>query len=314
MTLKPKPKILVVLGPTSSGKSDVAVELAKKHGGEVISADSRQVYRSLDIGSGKITKREMRGIPHHMLDVANPKLQFSVAEFKKQADKIIADIISRDKLPILCGGTGFYIQAVVDDVSLPEVAPDEKLRKKLQNKTAEELFCMLKKLDPRRAKEIDRQNPRRLIRAIEIAKALGKVPNLDIHLDIECPSDLGMRPLSHYSVLQIGLDMSDVKLRQRIHLRFLRRMKQGMVAEVRNLHSKGLSWKRMHSLGLEYRCLAEYVKSGEKDKEKLQTCIETGNWHYAKKQRMWFKRDKRILWFEPREKKKIEQEVGRFLK
>jgi len=289
----PKQKLVVILGPTSSGKSDIAVKLAKKFDGEVISADSRQVYKGLDIGSGKIIKREMRGIPHHLLDVANPKQQFSVARFKKLTDKTVTDILSRGKLPILCGGTGFYIQAVVDGLVLPEVKPDEKLRERLEKKSVEQLFTMLKNLDPRRAKKIDKDNPRRLIRAIEIAKALGKVP------------PARHRVSSRWEVLQIGLDMPDEKLRKRIHTRFLKRMRQGMVAEVKNLHVKGLSWKRMHALGLEYRYLAEYVKNKEKDRDKLQSCIETGNWHYAKKQRMWFRRDKRIQWFAPNEVGKI---------
>jgi len=296
-----KPKLLVVLGPTATGKSDLAVELARKFNGEVISADSRQVYKGLDIGSGKITKREMRGIPHHLLDVVNPKRQFSVADFKKRADKAIADILSRGKLPILCGGTGFYIQAVVDGIVLPEVKPNEKLRKRLEKKSAKELFAMLKKLDGRRAKEIDKDNPRRLIRAIEIANALGKVP----HLEVGVPNK--------YDVLQIGLDLPDKKLHERIHARFIKRMRQGMVAEVKNLHAKGLSWKRMHALGLEYRCLAEYVRGGEKDREGLQTCIEAGNWQFAKRQRMWFKRDKRIEWFKPNEIGKIKKVVKSFL-
>jgi len=297
----PEPKLIVVLGPTSSGKSDIAVQLAKKFNGEVISADSRQVYRGLDIGSGKITKAEMRGVPHYLLDVANPKRQFSVADFKKQADKAIADILSSGKLPILCGGTGFYIQAVVDGIVLPEVKPDEKLRARLEKKTAKELLVILKKLDARRAKEIDKDNPRRLIRAIEIAKALGKVPTIK------------RRAFDSWEVLQIGLDLPDKKLKERIHARFLKRMRQGMVAEVRNLHAKGLSWKRMHALGLEYRCLSEYIKNGEKDRDKLQSCIETGNWHYARKQRMWFKRDKRINWFKPNEIGKIKKLTQGFL-
>ncbi|MCC6290472.1 tRNA (adenosine(37)-N6)-dimethylallyltransferase MiaA [Candidatus Nomurabacteria bacterium] len=163
-------QVLVIVGPTASGKSALAVQLAKKFDGEIISADSRQVYRGLDIGSGKITEKEKRGIPHHLLDIASPKRIFTVARYQKLAKQKIAEIIGRGKLPIICGGTGFYIQAIVDDLALPKVKPDSRLRKSLAQKTVPELFKMLQKLDSNRARKIDRNNPRRLIRAIEIAK------------------------------------------------------------------------------------------------------------------------------------------------
>jgi tRNA dimethylallyltransferase len=131
MPQKSKPKLIVVLGPTASGKSDLAVEIAGLVDGEVVSADSRQIYRGLDIGSGKITKREMRGISHHLLDVANPKRQFSVVQYHRLATRTIEDILKRSKVPILCGGTGFYIDAVLGTTSVPEVPPDHALRKKL---------------------------------------------------------------------------------------------------------------------------------------------------------------------------------------
>ncbi|NOY35659.1 MAG: tRNA (adenosine(37)-N6)-dimethylallyltransferase MiaA, partial [bacterium] len=162
-------KMVVVLGPTASGKSDLAVDLARKLDGEIISADSRQVYRGMDIGTGKVTKKEMRGVTHHLLDVANPKKIFTVVDFKKKAERALEDIWSRGKLPIVCGGTGFYIQAITGGVAIPEVKPDWKLRNKLEKKTAEQLFAELKKLNPERAKMIDAKNPRRLIRAIEVA-------------------------------------------------------------------------------------------------------------------------------------------------
>ncbi|HDO23680.1 MAG TPA: tRNA (adenosine(37)-N6)-dimethylallyltransferase MiaA, partial [bacterium] len=169
-------KVIVILGPTASGKSEMAVKLAKKFNGEIISADSRQVYRGMDIGTGKITQKEMRGIPHHLLDVASPKKVFTVIDFKKRAEKAIKDIIKRGKISIICGGTGFYIQAITGGISIPEVKPNWKLRKQLEKKNAEQLFKMLKKLDPKRSKTIDAKNPRRLIRAIELAQSLGHFP------------------------------------------------------------------------------------------------------------------------------------------
>jgi len=296
-----KNKILVVLGPTASGKSDMAVVLAKKFGGEVISADSRQVYRGLDIGSGKITKREMKGVPHYLLDVASPKRAFSVAEFKCLAEKKIEDILKRGKIPIICGGTGFYIQAIVDDLVFPEVPPNKELREKLTKKTTAELFKMLKKKDPRRAKEIDSKNPHRLIRAIEIAATIGKVPYLDVG-----------RP-NKYDVLQIGIKTDDEKLKERIYTRLLVRMRTGMIAEVRHLHERGLAWKRMEALGLEYRYLSRYLRD-KITKDEMIEQLNTATRQFAKRQKTWFKRDKRIKWFVLSAMKKVEKEVGEFLR
>ncbi len=297
--MKNKIKIVVILGQTATGKSDLAVEVAKKFSGEIISADSRQIYKGLDIGSGKITKTEMKSVKHYLLDVTNPKRQFSVAQYKKLADEAILDISKKDKLPIIVGGTGFYIQAIVDGLVLPKVKPNAKLRKELEKKTVEELFNILKKLDKARAKEIEKDNPRRLIRAIEIAKELGKVPKLKTN--------------SKYDVLQIGLKLEEKKLKDNIHKRLLARMKKGMVKEIERLRSDGLSWKRLESLGLEYRFSAQYLQ-GKIDKEEMLEKLETNIWQFAKRQMRWFKRDTRIKWFKPSEVKKVEKEVKKFIK
>ena len=294
-----KPKIVAVLGKTATGKSDLAVLLAQKWGGEVISADSRQIYRGLDLGSGKITKKEMRGIPHHLLDVTSPKKQFSVSEYKNLADKAIGEIISRGKLPIICGGTGLYIDAVLKNIVVPEVPPNKKLRKVLEKKTISQLFTILKKLDSRRAKEIDANNPRRLIRAIEIATALGSIP----YLEVQPPS---------WDALKIGIDLPDEVLKKKVHARLLVRIKKGMVAEVKNLHKNGLSWKRLESLGLEYKYLALYLQN-KITKNEMLLGIEKNTWQYAKRQATWFKRDREIKWFRPSEKVKISKEAGEFL-
>ncbi len=270
-----KPKIIVVLGPTASGKSALAVKLAKKFNGEIISADSRQVYKGLDIGAGKITRREMQGVPHHLLDVASPKKVFTVQDFKNLGEKAIEEILAKGKVPIICGGTGFYIQALVENQALPDVPPNKKLRAELGGKTPEELFEILKKLDARRAESIDRKNPRRLIRAIEIAEALGKVPEIKTE--------------PKYNVSYFNTDMPDEILKKRIHNRLLGRMKQGMVAEAKNLHADGLSWKRMEALGLEYKYLAYYLQK-KMTKEAMLEKLEMEIWHYAKRQRTWFKK------------------------
>lgn len=294
-----KPKILVILGPTATGKSDLAVQIAKKYNGEIISADSRQVYTDLDIGTGKITKKEMRGVPHYMLDVITPKKVFSVSDWQKQTKKIIADIISRDRLPIICGGTGFYIQSTVDDIVLPEVPANKELRKKLEKKSLSELQTILMKLDPERLKNVDAKNPVRLIRAIEIATELGTVPKIK-------------KNKSQYEFLQIGLTLPDDELKTRIHNRLLSRVKKGMIKEAQILHKNGLSWKRMWTLGLEYRYMAEYLEEKLTKKEFLEK-LETEIWHYAKRQITWFKRDKKIKWYKPGDIKNIEKEVGKFL-
>src|SRR3989344_4080009 len=277
-------KIVVILGPTASGKSDLAVKLARQFNGEIVSADSRQVYEYLDVGSGKITLCEMKGIPHYLLDVANPKRKFTVAQFQKLAIKKIKEIQKRNKIPFLVGGTGFYIQAIVDGLIIPEVKPNWKLRKSLEKKPTNELFLMLKKLDPKRANSIDAKNPRRLIRAIEIVLSTKK-PITKI------------KTKSQFNVLQIGIKKSKEEIKKSINERLQKRLKIGMISEVKKLHKNGLSWKRLEELGLEYRYIAEYLQKKISHEEmiyKLQLEIE----HFAKRQMTWFKRDKRIYWIE----------------
>ncbi len=289
MKKQTKPKIIVVLGPTATGKSDFAVEIAlrlrsgqaPKTEAEIISADSRQVYVGLDIGSGKITKKEMKGVPHHLLDVANPKKVFSVAEYKKLADKKIEEIISRGKIPIIVGGTGFYIDAVINDSQLPEVKPNKKLRTELSKLSPEKLFKILQKLDPRRAKEIDAKNPVRLIRAIEIAQTLGSVPKIKIN--------------PKYETVIVGLDFPDDELKERIEKRLISRLKNGMLDEAKKLHSQGLTFKRMDDLGLEYRYMAKFLQEKITEKEMVEN-LYSEIWKYAKRQRTWFKRNMNIIW------------------
>ncbi len=279
-----KPKIYVIVGPTASGKTAYSIKLAKKVKGEIISADSRQVYKGLDIGSGKVTKKEMAGIPHHLLDIANPKKVFTVADFKKLAEKKIREILDRGKTPIIVGGTGFYIQAIVDDLILPEVPPDKKLRAELKKLTTAKLFNLLKKLDPARAKTIDSQNPVRLIRAIEIAQVMGKVPESGLH-----------DPQYNFEV--IGIKIPQEKLNTKIHERLAKRMKKGLIGEVKKLHENGLSWKRMEELGLEYRYLGRFLQN-KITKQEMLTQLEREIIKYSKRQMTWFKKDQRIKWRE----------------
>jgi len=308
-----KNKIIVVFGQTSTGKSDFAVKIAKKIEGEIISADSRQVYKGMDLGTGKITKKEMRNVPHYLLDVVSPKRVFSVDDFQKLANKKIEEIFERGKIPIICGGTGFYIDSIINENIFPEVPPNKELRKELANKKAPELFQILKKLDKDRAENIDRNNPVRLIRAIEIARTLGKVPILH-------RSDL-----CKYEVLKIGLVVPDETLKERILIRIKKRIKKGMIKEVENLHNQGISWKRLESFGLEYRYISEYLKSistqpsprlRRAKKEEMIDKLNTETWHYAKRQKTWFKRDKSIIWIDPtknKDKNLALREIKKFL-
>src|SRR3989344_4756245 len=302
--MKDSPKIIVVVGQTSTGKSDFAVEVAKIINGEIISADSRQVYKGMDIGTGKITKKEMRGIPHHLLSLASPRTVFTVSKFKKLADKKIKEIIARGNVPIICGGTGFYIDAVVNNTVLPEVPPNAKLRAELYQLDAIALTRYLEKLDPERVKTIDTKNKVRLIRAIEIAIALGSVPSL--------ASD-GTNP--KHDVLKIGLTLPDEILKERIYKRILIRIKKHMFKEFEKLHKNGLSLKKMQSLGLEYKYGAMYIKK-EIDKEQFIEKLNTDTWHYAKRQKTWFKRDIKTIWLDQRNKKEvknIERKIKLFL-
>ncbi|OGI61225.1 tRNA (adenosine(37)-N6)-dimethylallyltransferase MiaA [Candidatus Nomurabacteria bacterium RIFCSPHIGHO2_01_FULL_38_19] len=279
-----KPKIIVILGQTATGKSDLAVRIAKQIGGEIISADSRQIYKDLDIGTGKIIKREMKGISHHLLDVANPKKIFTVAEYQKLAISAIAEIAAKEKIPIICGGTGFYIDAITKGIVFPEVPSNLALRKKLALVSDRVLMLKLKKLDPNRARSINPKNKVRLIRAIEIAKELGKVPKIT-------------EKSPPYKFIKIGLYLPEDKLKKKVKKRVKKIFQGGLLGEIKKLKQNGVSDKRLRELGFEY-----FNPTPEKVlKETLK---------YAKRQMTWFKRDKTIKWFEPRQDKEIKKYIG----
>lgn len=267
-----KPKVIVVLGQTATGKSNLAIKIAKQVNGEIISADSRQVYKGLDVGTGKISKKEMYGIPHHLLDVANPKNKFTVAEYQKLAILAMTDIIKRGKVPIICGGTGFYIDAITKGIIFPEVPPNLKLRKILEKKSETELLKILKKLDLTRAKTIDAKNKVRLIRAIEIAKALGKVPKTT-------------EATPPYAFKKIGLYLPTDKLKKKVEKRVKKMFQVGLLNEIKKLKKTGISKKRLKEFGFEYN---------EPTPEK----VISKTLKYAKRQMTWFKRDKEIKWFD----------------
>jgi len=315
-------KLIVILGPTASGKSEMAVELAKKFNGEIISADSRQVYKGMDIGTGKITKKGRGGIPHYLLDVASPKRRFTVVQYRKLALEAINKIfknrasvnrsevkkkgnfkkgklLRQGKIPILCGGTGFYIQAVVDGITIPEVRPDWRLRSDLNKLGVEELFKKLKKLDPKRARTIEKKNPRRLIRAIEIVlKTKGPVPPFKKQ-PLSCP------------ILTIGIKKSPEKLKKLIKKRFLNWLKIGLITEVKRLKKSGLSWKKIEEFGIHYRVLSQYLQKKLNYEEMIENSLKE-LYDYSRRQMTWFKRDKRIHWV--KNQKEAEKLVKDFLK
>ncbi len=292
-----RPKIIVIIGPTSSGKSDLAVDIAKKFNGEIVSADSRQVYKGLDLGSGKITKDEMKGVPHYLLDVASPNEKFTVAQFKVLAEETVKKILKKGKVPIICGGTAFYIKALVDGIVIPEVPPNWELRKNLEEKTTEDLYKELLSLDKERGENIDKQNRRRLIRAIEIIKETEKpIPKI--------------KKKRLYNPLFLEIKKDQEELDKRIRKRIEERLKKGMVEEVESLLKKGVSWDRLEEFGLEYRWIGRYLKGKISYKEMIENLfIETRR--FSKRQKTWWKDDKRVK--QIKNKKEAEIIVNNFL-
>ena len=302
MPIKNDKKIIVILGPTASGKTKLAVELAEKFNGEIVSADSRQVYRGMDIGTGKDLAEY--SVPYHLIDVASPKSQFDLAQYQKMAFRAIDDILKRGKLPILVGGSGLYLQAVVDNYKLSEAKQDAELRKKLEKLNAGELFKKLEKLSPNLAVKLnqsDKNNKRRLIRYLEI-----------LEQDKNFKSRKGQKK---YEALLIGLSYSGEILKQRIFKRLMDRLKeQNMIGEVENLRAKGLSWKRLEEFGLEYKFISLYLQ-GKLQYEEMVEKLNQAIYQFAKRQLTWFKRWEKqgvkINWL--KDFKKIEKLTKEFL-
>lgn len=277
--VKPLIPVIAILGPTASGKSALALRLAKRFGGTVVSADSRQLYRGMDLGTGKITRSEMRGVPHRLLDVASPRRRWTVAQYEHAATQEI----QRARPPVwLVGGSPFYVEAALYPDRLPLVPPNRTLRKRLSKLSAMQLYRRLLRLDPERAATIEAKNPVRLIRAIEVAKALGRVPK-------RAP------PRSPYRVLKLGVHVLRAELELRIHRRLQTRMRAGMLREVERLHRAGLSWKSLDSFGLEYRFLARLLK-GHLTRTEALAQLEAAINAFTKRQMTWWRRDAEIQW------------------
>lgn len=293
-TLSMMRKLIVVLGPTASGKSALGVQLARQFKGVILSADSRQVYRGMDVGTAKITKRGMRGVPHYLLDIASPKRQFTAAQFQQAAQRVLKKIPSSTPVFVV-GGSPFYIEAITNPLPFPGVKPNPKLRRKLERRTAAQLFRQLRWRDPRRAAAIDPHNKRRLIRALEIMRALGRVPP---------------RPAtSPFRILKLGLNPPRQKLYQRIDRRVDQRSR-GMLAETKQLHRAGLSWPRLDSFGLEY-CWASRILQGQISRVDGWQRLKHDSHAFARRQLTWWRRDKKIQWIN--NQKQAYQLVRRFL-
>ena len=279
-------KLVVILGTNASGKSDLGIRLANHLGGEVVSADSRQVYRGLDLGTGKITPAQAGTVKHHLIDVADVSEYYSLAQYQRAAYAAIDSIAEAGKMPLVVGGTGLYLSAIVEGYQLVDVLPNDPLRTELEGLPLAQLVERLEKSDPAAASRIDKANPRRLIRAIEIASA-GRAPSA------------AHQSSPHYNCLQLGLTWPREILETRIEKRLRERLASGMVDEVAGLRSRGVSDTRLEKLGLEYRYITRYLRGelGTLDDLRLQLGIAIRQ--FAKGQLTWFKRDSRIIWLDP---------------
>ncbi len=296
------PKIIVIVGPTASGKSDLAIKIARKFNGEIVSADSRQIYRDMNIGTAKPTKKELATIPHYLIDIKNPNQNYTVAEYKRDAIKAINKIIKKKKLPILTGGTGLYIKALIDNLNIPEVAPDMKLRKKLEKEIERHglkyLFEKLINIDPEAAYIVDPNNPRRIIRALEIAVKTKK--------PFSAQRNVG-KPL--FNFIEIGIKWPKDVLDKRINKRVDLMIKNGLIKEVENLVKKyGQKHQSFDAIG--YREIIGYLDGKITFKETVEL-IKKNTRNYAKRQITWFKKDKRINWI--KNTKEAEKLIKEFL-
>ena len=274
------PKLIVIEGTNASGKSSLGVTLAARFGGEIVSADSRQVFERLDLGSGKITPEEMQGVPHHLLNVVRPGQFFSMADFQRLSYEAIDGIIARGRVPFLVGGTGLYVDAVADGYNLSEQSTDLDLRARLETYDTPALYEMLKEKMP--GTEIDPKNRHRVMRMLEKLAAGDDAPR-------------GKTP--RYTLLKLGVTWPREVLKQRIDERLEKRLQEGMVDEVKSMLDDGVSEEFLVKLGLEYKYLTWYL-TGKMDYEQMKEELGKAIKRFAKRQMTWFRRDPRIIWLD----------------
>lgn len=277
--------LLAILGATASGKTSLSIEIAKKFNGEIISADSRQVYRHMDIATAKIKQNETEGIPHHMIDIIDPDEDFTLADFVDRAKKHINSIAQKGKLPILVGGTGLYIRALCQNYQIPRIPPNENLRNELKREIEEKgenyVYEKLREIDPESAKKIHPHNHRYLIRALEIKMSDGGNGN--------------MNNKSEYNVLKLGIEWSREKLYERINERARYQVDEGLINETKMLLQKGYDLKLPSMSSLGYPEMNKYIK-GEMSIEDALSELQKNTRNYAKRQLTWFRREPDVIW------------------
>ena len=274
-------KLIVLCGTNASGKSGLGVELARRYGGEIVSADSRQVFRGLDLGSGKITPEETRGVPHHLIDVCEPGDFFSMHDFQRLAYEAIDGILARGRVPFLVGGTGLYVASVTEGYVMSDKPPDLKYRAYLETFDTPKLYEMLMAAAP--DADVDEKNRNRVMRLLE------KLHAGDDHVPRSRP---------RYQCLKLGVTWDRETLRARIDERLERRLKQGMIEEVRGLMEAGVCTEFLMKLGLEYRFIAQYLTGEIASREEMVELLGTAIKQFAKRQMTWFRRDPDIVWLD----------------
>lgn len=294
-----KPKVIAIVGPTASGKTALSIAAAKKFNGEVVSADSRQVYIGMDIGTGKITREEMDGVPHHLIDIADPLTVYTGADYMRDANEAVNTILARGHLPLITGGTFFYIDLLRGKMQPAPVEPNEDFRNSLAHFKDDELFAQLQEKDADRASSIDPFNRRRLVRALEVIEALGSVPPQE---PVESP----------YEWLMLGLEVPNAPLHEKIRERLIARLEQGMVKEVEALVAQGVTYERLDDLGLEYRYIGQYLQK-KLTYDEMVDQLEAKSRQYAKRQYTWLKRDGEIEWFGSDDYATIFERIEKFL-
>ena len=286
-----KQPLIVLTGPTAVGKTSLSISLAKAVNGEIISADSMQVYKKMDIGSAKIRPEEMQGIPHYLVDVLEPEEEFHIVKFQQMAKKAMEDIYSRGEVPILVGGTGFYIQAVTKDIDFTEAQQENDYRKELEvlaeEKGGEHLHDMLRKVDPVSADAIHAHNVKRVIRALEFYHQNGS--------PISAHNEEQKQHESPYNLAYFVLNMPRELLYERIDLRVDQMMKEGLLEEVTRLKNEGCHRGMVSMQGLGYKEILAFL-DGEYPLEEAVRVLKRDTRHFAKRQLTWFRREQEVIW------------------
>ena len=298
-----KPKVIVICGPTASGKTALSIELAKKINGEIISSDSMQIYKYMDIGTAKTTQEEMQGIKHYLLDFVEPSQRYSVAEFKKDAEKAIEEILQKGKTPIIVGGTGLYVDSLIYGIEYQTIEFDEQYRKQLEERVEKEgletLYNEAKKIDPQAIEKISLNDKKRILRILEIYKATGKNKT---EQEIESRKN---EVKYDYKVFAINMDRE--KLYERINKRVDIMIENGLIEEVEKLLEKYKEFPTAMQ-GLGYKEVVEYLQ-GKVSKEEMIENIKRETRRYAKRQLTWFRKNKQTIWIEPCDIQKILNEI-----